>query len=630
MLFVSAHTVKPENGGAAKDATTDAHSAPSSLTKDTLAAAPSHQWNATCASYKKLTVSFPQIDGEASYDLRPLVDNAPANGWTCKASENLFELEEYPPFFKVVFSILTGGGDNDKKMQQKPNELHTHQDKHVFFSFNPCKLLPHSCRGSRGRLFKFAAKLKKPHDPEEEINRLLAEILKPLQGDDSVDTTPVDDTEEPERAECLQNVLPTNTTFIYSHHHEHLQQHPDSNGLGGLWGRPSVSDDPTPWEPLDAKDPHKGLQSNFRHTHIFCPDSFMHTHIVLKCPSSSSSTGDSAAAKFDSCEHVSPCLFRMVLTTKAACPSAVTRKDAAAVTAAAATPAAAAVVASPLSPKADKVDNEPRKHQEAVGGGPAPPQRAVSDQSVAAPAASMQQMSSFVSGSQPSSSVTLNESQPASSEASTDASQWLQLSFLLLFGFRVALCVLIFAWMIYVVKDWTESKMQFAQLSQDRQDAAAAAASLNSYDSCAKALAGSAVSIAKDGSPSCELASFYTGPPTANPVEGDQAAPPVSKRKLRGIFSSPGRRFMSVWLPQTLDVAAQQAHAVAHAAQGVCSRVGSLFSGTEHQGQLAGAHTRMSGSGWDWTSAAAFEDFDEPATARESCGALGHCGYETI
>lgn len=589
-----------------------------STTSSQAASVPPHPWEATCAAYRTVTVSFPLLHANATYDLRSIVEEAPHKGWTCKAYEPLFEFEEYSPFFRSMFAILLGNEHDDKKEQGKVNELHKHKDKHVFFAFNPCRLLPHSCHGSRGRLFKFAAKLKTPHDPDEEIDRLLANFLK-LPAPHVVDGTDGDSEEVADTTECLQNVLPTNTTLLYSHLHASAQQHPSSNGLGGLWSEPDISDDPTPWEALDPKDPHKGLQSNMRHSHIFCPDSSLHTHIVLKCPSATSGSSDST--KFESCEHLNPCLFRMVLTAKAACPSAVYESAKAAASMPRDTATVPGVSSSVAKGKELTVDEKLPLQQRDIAQSVAQLASAASH----APQPSSQQ---HVGGSE-----AHTKERGGVSESRTGHSSWPFLWVVLVFGMRMAVCGLIFAWMIYTVRDWTQSKMQYTPLPEERAaEPVANATCLNSYDSCVKALAETSRLPDTSDARTCELASTYTHPRTEIQAECKPLAGQAPPRVLRGLFSSPGRRFVSVWLPHTLDVAAQQAHTLAAAAQGACASVLLAITRTDRQhSAFTAGHSGNDGTQWDWTNAVGFQESDEPEPdSPPDTEVLGRCGYETI
>lgn len=598
----------------------DARKPATSTDSPQAATPPAHPWNATCGAYRSVTVSFPGVNAQATYNLQPIVQEAPHKGWTCKASEPLFGLEQYPVFFRSIFSIILGTED-DSKEHRRSNELHKHQDKHVFFAFNPCKLLPHTCHGSRGRLFKFAAKLKNPHDPDEEIDRLLARFLKLPQPPSEAGPTS-DPEEEADTTECLQNVLPTNTTFLYSHRHESLQQHPSSNGLGGLWEEPDISDDPTPWEPLDPTDPYKGLQSNMRHTHIFCPDSSLHTHVVIKCPSVTSGHAD--FAKFESCEHVNPCLFRMVLTARAACPTDVHYGDAAA--ASSATPRVHMPVGLSAAESGTKQKEEMppfeelQRHQDA-------------DVHPKAALASGGPHAAHTPQHDLGSSRGQAKSVAAEAEPPTEHSPWRRFSFVLVLGIRLVLCLLIFAWIIYAIRDWTQSKMEYAPFPEERPaDAVGPAASLNSYDSCIKALAGTSHTAVTDDSRTCEMASRYTDPPVGSRAEGNPPAYRVPRREFRGLYSSSGRRFVSMWLPHTLDLAAQQAHALAVAARDVCGRITSTVTGSRRSSkEFTNGHVGNDRARWDWTDAIEFHDNEEEAPAPpKNVGFLGLSEYETI
>ncbi|KAL8453131.1 hypothetical protein Emed_001001 [Eimeria media] len=513
------------------------------------------------------------------------------------------------------------------------NELHRHRDKHVFFTFNPCRLLPHTCQGSRGRLFKFAAKLKKPHEPDEEIRSIMTRWLQrqkqpaDIDGDEEADTT-----------ECLQNVLPTNTTMLYSHRHESSQQHPSSNGLGGLWAEPEVSDDPTPWEPLDPKDPHKGLQSRLRHMHLFCPEASLITHITLKCPGELPGTG---ATSFDSCEHVTPCLFRMVLTSKAACPIAVMQQHT--------TPKPAVLPHAESAKEAShqvKATAPETKEQKPAGESESKPQphpHTSKITSIAELHAASRGLHapSHAASSPPQKQVPLAFQQEPKTEAlvppeSSSSYWWLpSISSLLSLGLRVTLCFFIFAWMIYAIRDWTQTKMQYSPLPEEKpaEKAAAPPAHVNTYDSCVEAL----VEVPLDSkgktnnSPACEMVETHA----ATRMDSRPAAAAthqVPRPELRGLFSSPGRRFVSVWLPQTLDAAAHSAHAWAVAAHGLCTQAASaVATGIRGSNAFQSRHTGNEGSRWDWTEAVgALDEDDAPPAAPPPVGVLGRCGYETL
>ncbi|CDI86364.1 hypothetical protein, conserved [Eimeria praecox] len=188
-----------ENGG---NGITGGHGEESYANSLEQAGADAHLWEATCSSYKSITVRFPEIHALATYDLKQIVQGAPPTGWACKASEPLFELDEYPPFFRT--------------------------------------------------------KLKTPNDPHEEIQRLLADLLKEPSSPSTTSAAQKGE-EEADTTECLQNVLAANTTLLYSYRDKNKQQHPDSNGIGALWSQPEITDDPTPWEPLNTDDPFEGL-----------------------------------------------------------------------------------------------------------------------------------------------------------------------------------------------------------------------------------------------------------------------------------------------------------------------------------------------------------------------------------
>ncbi|KAL8429822.1 hypothetical protein ACSSS7_006270 [Eimeria intestinalis] len=588
-----------------------------------------HPWEATCAAYRSLTVAYPDENLQAIYDLRPLAEEAPRAGWACKASEPLFEMKEYPPFFRAVLSILAGR-DEEEEGKPKLNELHRHQDKHVFFTFNPCRLLPHTCQGSRGRLFKFAAKLKKPHEADDEIRSLMARWVQQQKqpseaanaGDEEADTT-----------ECLQNVLPTNTTLLYSHRHESSQQHPNSNGLGGLWGEPEVSDDPTPWEPLDPKNPHHGLQSRFRHMHLFCPEASLITHITLKCPGESGGTG---ATSFDSCEHVTPCLFRMVLTSKAACPIAVMQQSAkpkppVVPHAEMAKSGSHQPSATVTETKGEKQEGESEKTRHPLN----PhsfrlPSIAGSHGALQHPAASLPQRHLPLAFQQDP-----GVAAPASLE-SVSSYWWLpSFSSLLSLGLRVTLCFFVFAWMIYAIRDWTQTKMQYSPLPEGKpaEKATAPPAHVNTYDSCVEALVEVPLDTKGNAStaPACEMVETHATNRSEN-SRGAAAAHQMPRRELRGLFSSPGRRFVSVWLPQTLDAAAHSAHAWAVAAHSLCTQaVSAVTTGMRRSNTFHSRHMGSDGSRWDWTEAiGALDEDDAPPASPTPAGLLGRCGYETL
>ncbi|KAL8454934.1 hypothetical protein Emag_001300 [Eimeria magna] len=597
---------------------------PSSSTLPTGESPPAHPWEATCAAYRSLIVAYPDEKLEAIYDLRPLAEEAPHEGWACKASEPLFEMREYPPFFRAVLSILAGG-DEEKESKPKLNELHRHHDKHVFFTFNPCRLLPHTCQGSRGRLFKFAAKLKKPHEPDEEIRSIMSRWLqRQKQPSDS------DGDEEADTTECLQNVLPTNTTLLYSHRHESSQQHPSSNGLGGLWTEPEVSDDPTPWEPLDPQNPHKGLQSRLRHMHLFCPEASLITHITLRCPGDSIGTG---ATSFDSCEHVTPCLFRMVLTSKAACPIAVMQQHA--TPKPVVVPHAEAANMASYQPKAILPETKGQKPA-----GESEDRHQLNSHSPEKSSTAHLHGVSHAAPSLPQRQLPLAFQQDPKAEAlvppESSSSYWWLPSFssLLSLGLRVTLCFFIFAWMIYAIRDWTQTKMQYSPLPEDKpaEKAAASPAQVNTYDSCVEAL----VEVPLDSrgktsnSPACEMVETHA----AARLESRPAAAThqMPRRELRGLFSSPGRRFVSVWLPQTLDAAAHSAHAWAVAAHGLCTQAASaVATGMRRSNAFQSRHMGNEGSRWDWTEAVGDQDEEDAAPAAPTpAGVLGRCGYETL
>ncbi|CDJ36059.1 uncharacterized protein EMH_0029690 [Eimeria mitis] len=617
--------------------------------------AEAHPWEATCGSYKSVTVRFPELHARATYDLGQVVQAAPPMGWTCKASEPLFELEEYPPFFQTVLSLMFGisGGSKGKNAR---NKLHKHKDKHVFFTFNPCRLLPHTCHGSRGRLFKFAAKLKKPHEPHEEIERLLADLLKvPPPSSNSLAAAETRE-EEADTTECLQNVLSTNTTMLYSYRDERLQQHPDSNGIGGLWSAPEITDDPTPWEPLNTNNPFEGLQAHMHHVHIFCPESSLHTHVVLKCPNLAGAADTAAAAgnaasatKFELCEHPDPCHFNMVLTTPAACPTLVDYSGGAA--AAVPSAASATLLSGKLIPNSntkekdntDKNNATPESHEQPAAkrdGGVTPAE---------------------VSGGAKHLPLTSGEHQKQSSRASAapqeyhgvksdsgenqDEGLWQLLHRLLLLCLRISVCALVFAWIIYGVRDWKETKLQYAAFPGEKsgEDAAAASANVNSYDSCVKALveASSSPTSATDKQ-GFQLATKYTtGSPAAtstgvgDAASSGSAGAKVPRRELRGLYSSPARRILSVWLPQTIDSASRQALAFSEGAVNACMKLSRSFSSTRGAaGEFAQSDSGGNGMPWDWTDNVDFNDTDAhvhtPTDTPKTDVFRGLSGYETI
>ena len=617
------------------------------------AGAGAHLWEATCGSYKSITLRFPELHASATYDLRQVVQGAPPTGWACKASEPLFELEEYPPFFRTVLSLMVGP-TKDTTEKTKSNKLHKHKNKHVFFAFNPCRLLPHSCHGSRGRLFKFAAKLKKPHDPQEEMERLLAEFLKVSSPSSSKAVRTADKAEEEaDTTECLQNVLSTNTTLLYSHRPENMQQHPDSNGIGGLWSEPEITDDPTSWEPLNPSDPFEGLQAHMHHVHIFCPESSLHTHVILKCPwgaspgiGAAAENGNPASAtKFDLCEHPDPCRFNMVMTTPAACPTLIDYSGSAAA-------AAPSVAAAALPSGKTQLMNTNADMKEKANAFPASNDgqpTAKRDSRLPTPAASGAAKNdlSFISSEQQSSraSVVPHTSRGAQAEVrGNQVGLWQQLQQLLLLLLRVSLCLLIFAWIIYVIRDWKETKMQYADLPEEgksEEDAMAAAGNLNSYDSCVKALAGaSCAPVAEADSRGFQLAAKYREPPASVGARGEDVAftgagaAKAPRRELRGLYSSPGRRFVSVWLPQTVGFAARQAVAFSEGAVSACRKLTRAFM--ERRGaakEFAQSDTAGNGTPWDWTDTVEFNDTDTYNTSTDSPSrdALrGLSGYETI
>ncbi|KAL8275806.1 hypothetical protein Esti_000369 [Eimeria stiedai] len=614
------HLAETHAEGQAKKAESEGH--PLSSSEPAGESSPAHPWEATCAAYRSLTISFPDEKLEAVYDLRALAEAAPQAGWACMASEPLFEMKEYPPFFRAVLSLLAGGDEEEEEKKPKLNELHRHNDKRVFFTFNPCRLLPHTCQGSRGRLFKFAAKLKKPREPEEEIHSLMSRWLQ-QQKQQSEYVSPGD--EEADTTECLQNVLPANTTLLYSHRHESSQQHPKSNGLGGLWTEPEVSDDPTPWEPLDPQNPHKGLQSRLRHMHVFCPEASLITHITLKCPGETTGTG---ATSFDSCEHVTPCLFRMVLTSKAACPIAVSLQQAKPNPAVVPHVEAAKTASHQPSPtvtetKGEKPSGEREiRHQLNSHSAKIPPAADSHGASHAAPSLPQRQLP-FSFQQDPRVDATL-------SLESLSSHWWL--SALLSLGLRVTLCFFVFAWMIYAIRDWTQTKMQYSPLPKDKpaEKAAAPPAQVNTYDSCVEAL----VEVPLDSKgkssngPACEMVETHA---TTRMESRAAATYQMPRRELRGLFSSPGRRFVSVWLPQTLDAAAHGAHAWAVAAHDLCTQAASaVTTGMRRSNEFQSRHMGSQSSRWDWTEAVGVQDEDDAATpaSPSPVGVLGRCGAE--
>ncbi|KAL8428194.1 hypothetical protein Efla_005296 [Eimeria flavescens] len=640
VLTHAAEVHAEEASGKAPPAAPSSSSSAAPAAAASLPSSAEHQWGATCAAYKKVLVGFPKEKLEATYDLGPLVDGAPHAGWACKAAEPLFELDEYPPFFRSVLSILMGDDEKEEREKPKENALHKHKDKHVFFAFNPCRLLPHTCSGSRGRLFKFAAKLLNPHAPEEEMHSLLSRITRKASLSASSDPQ-TEEEEEADPAECLQNVLPANTTMLYAHRHATSQQHPNSNGLGGLWEDPGLSDDPTPWEPLDPRNPSKGLKASFRHTHIFCPEASLFTHIELRC--SEGDQEEDKNTKFNSCEHTTPCLFKMVLTSKAACPTAVSPAGshekataaAAALNGGFGAKASSFVSSEGLKEKAADQEHERRPHklktQESDAAGPAG--------AGFLPYAS----SSFGSHRHGGSVSSPPPFVPPADGAESALGLWWwlpPLSSLLSLGLRLVLCVLIFAWMLYAIRDWTQSKMEYSPFPAERPaDSAAPAAKVNSYDSCVEALVQTqlAAARAEAGGPACELATSTASGQlhAAVGAEGKPAFQQPARRELRGLFSSPGRRFVSIWLPQTLEAAAHNAQALAAAAHSVCLRVAAVVSPTSARPSGAFAIRRGRSEGpaaWDWTEAVEAQETEgsAPPTSPRPPGVLGHCGYETI
>lgn len=575
-------------------------------------------WAATCASYRNLSVRFPDAHLEATYDLTAVVQDAPTNGWSCKAREPEFPLSAYPPFFKALLTMFSDESDDVEKTEenQQPQQyaLHMHKDKHVFFTFNPCRLLLHRCNGSKGRLFKYATKLKNPDDPHEEIEQALSALLKVPTASTDVEETEVADT-----TECLQNVLPANTTMIYSHRDPSEQQHPNSNGFGGLWTAPDISDDPTPWEPVDPRDPYKGIKAEFRHIHVLCPNATLQTTITLTCKDDP--INDSKHSVFDTCHHVNPCLYTINMTTTAACPVA---------------------VASTPESSVDRLSAAIAVENSLKGGNPlraAPGGNVTTKDSKEANSSATESAAPSVSSRQkatPSESFSIKEDakRAAEARASEEAQQQRSILYRLLvysphFFFlilRIGLCILIMAWLVYALREWMDKNMRYSQIPDDvKGDRATSSQQTNSYDSCVE-LFPSAGNGVPETSNAFEMANM-------RPEHAIGNRPDPNQRPLRGIYSSPGRRFVGVWLPRALGAAAEQAQRFSVVATGILDR-SLAFVGLSGSSRRAGFNASVresSGGSWEWGPAGPSDSGGVlRVPSRESVPATLGGGYETI